>query len=102
VVAREQLIDLGFTPKAIKHRVAKGRLHPVGRGVYAVGRPELTQLGRWMAALLAVGPEAVLSHRSAVALWGSPSNEGTPSTSASPPIFVAAVHAASSSTAATS
>jgi very-short-patch-repair endonuclease len=76
VVAREQLIDLGFTPKAIKHRVAKGRLHPVGRGVYAVGRPELTQLGRWMAALLAVGSEAVLSHRSAVALWGVAKQRG--------------------------
>jgi very-short-patch-repair endonuclease len=75
-VAREQLIDLGFTPKAIKHRVAKGRLHPVHRGVYAVGRPELTQFGRWMAAVLSIGPEAVLSHRSAAALWGIAKQRG--------------------------
>ena len=40
------------------------------RGVYAVGRPELTPLGRWMAAVLASGRDAALSHRSAAALWG--------------------------------
>lgn len=50
-------------------RVAGGRLHRVHQGVYAVGHPLLTQRGRWMAAVLACGPEAVLSHRSAAALW---------------------------------
>jgi very-short-patch-repair endonuclease len=50
--------------------MAKGRLHMVMRGVYAVGRPELTIQGRWMAAVLACGPRAVLSHGSAAALWG--------------------------------
>jgi Protein of unknown function (DUF559) len=70
VVTRGQLISLGFTPKAIKHRVATGRLHPIVRGVYAVGRRHLTREGRWMAAVLACGPGAVLSHRSAAALWG--------------------------------
>jgi very-short-patch-repair endonuclease len=54
----------------IEHRIAKGRLHPVHRGVYAVGRPSLTREGRWMAAVLACGEGAVLSHRSAAALWG--------------------------------
>lgn len=39
------------------------------RGVYAVGRPEITRLGRWIAALLSCGPKAVLSHESAAALW---------------------------------
>ena len=76
VVAREQLIDLGFTSKAIKHRVAKGRLHRVHWGVYAVGRSELTQFGRWMAALLSIGPEAVLSHTSAGAVWGIAKQRG--------------------------
>jgi hypothetical protein len=70
VITRGQLIGLGFTPKAIKHRVHVGRLHPVIRGVYAVGRPNLTREGRWMAAVLASGPGAALSHRSAAALWG--------------------------------
>lgn len=70
VVARRQLIDLGFSAKAIKHRVTVGRLHPVHRGVYVVGRPELTPRGRWMAAVLACGPCGALSHESAAALWG--------------------------------
>jgi predicted transcriptional regulator of viral defense system len=70
VVARGQLLEVGFNAQAIKHRVANGRLHPVGRGVYAVGRPELTQHGRWMAAVLSCGDHSALSHRSAAALWG--------------------------------
>jgi very-short-patch-repair endonuclease len=76
VISREQLLDLGFTRAAIKHRIAKRRLHVVGRGVYAVGRPELTQFGRWMTAILATGSEAVLSHRSAAALWGIAKQRG--------------------------
>jgi very-short-patch-repair endonuclease/predicted transcriptional regulator of viral defense system len=70
VVARRQLLNLGLHPEAIKHRLRKGRLHRVRRGVYAVGRPNLTQRGHWMAAVLASGPNAFLSHRSAAALWG--------------------------------
>jgi very-short-patch-repair endonuclease len=69
IVTRGQLLAAGVGPKAIKHRVGKGRLHPVVRGVYAVGRPELTRYGVWMAAVLSCGPEAVLSHRSAAELW---------------------------------
>jgi hypothetical protein len=70
VVARRQLLSLGFTPMAIRHRVKCGRLHPTWRGVYAVGRVEISREGRWMAAVLACGPGAMLSHRSAAALWG--------------------------------
>ena len=70
VVTRTDLLELGFGDKAIKHRVATGRLHPVAAGVYAVGRRELTPHGRWMAAVLACGEGAVLSHRSAAELWG--------------------------------
>jgi very-short-patch-repair endonuclease len=55
---------------AIEHRVATGRLHLISRGVYAVGRRDLTPHGRWMAAVLACGDGAVLSHRSAAELWG--------------------------------
>lgn len=65
-----QLVDLGLSKKAIRHRVLRGRLHPVLRGVYAVGRPEIDRRGRWMAAVLACGPTAVLSHLSAAELWG--------------------------------
>jgi very-short-patch-repair endonuclease len=69
VIARRQLLALGLTAHAIKHRVSTGRLHPARRGVYAVGRPTLTQRGRWMAAVLACGDDAVLSHSSAAMLW---------------------------------
>ncbi|HKH64351.1 MAG TPA: DUF559 domain-containing protein [Solirubrobacterales bacterium] len=69
-MARSQLIDLGFTKSAIEHRLRTGRLHPIVRGVYAVGRRDLKREGRWMAAVLACGPDAALSHRSAAALWG--------------------------------
>jgi very-short-patch-repair endonuclease len=63
------LLALGFTAHAIKHRTSKGRLHPIRRGIYAVGRPALNDKGRWMAAVLACGDGAVLSHSSAAALW---------------------------------
>lgn len=69
VIALFQLLALGFTLEAVKHRVATGRLHPVHRGVYAVGRRELTRMGEWMAAVLACGESAALSHESAAAVW---------------------------------
>jgi hypothetical protein len=70
VVARQQLEALGFTVTAIKHRVACGRLHPLHRGVYAVGHASLAPRGWQLAAVLACGAGAMLSHRSAAALWG--------------------------------
>jgi very-short-patch-repair endonuclease len=70
VVARRQLLELGLGARRIERRIASGRLHPVWRGVYAVGRPQLERHGRWWAAVLAGGPGAVLSHGSAAALWG--------------------------------
>ncbi len=69
VVARRQLLALGFNAREIEHRVARGRLHLIVRGVYAVGWPQLTAKRRWMAAVLACGEGALLSHRSAAALW---------------------------------
>ena len=69
VVTRRQLLELGMTPKAIQHRLESGRLHQVAWGVYAVGRAEVGEHGRWMTAVLSCGPEALLSHRSAAALW---------------------------------
>jgi predicted transcriptional regulator of viral defense system len=70
VVARGQLRALGLTESGITRRVDAGRLHRVHRGVYADGHPALGARGRWMAAVLACGPEAALSHASAAALWG--------------------------------
>lgn len=70
VVARRQLLELGLSSDAIAHRIKVGRLHPVWRGVYSVGRPEVSRHGRLMAAALKCGPAALLSHRSAASLWG--------------------------------
>lgn len=65
VVAHHQLRALGYGSEAIRHRVLTGRLHPKARGVYAVGRPDLTWHGRLMVAVLACGPRALISHGTA-------------------------------------
>ena len=69
-ISLPQLLALGLGGRAVRDRVAARRLHRLHRGVYAVGHPRLTSNGRWMAAVLACGPDAVLSHRDAAALWG--------------------------------
>jgi predicted transcriptional regulator of viral defense system len=70
VVAGRQLAALGATRSMLETRIARGsllRLHP---GVYAVGHRHLRREGRWLAAVLAIGPGAVLSHRDAAGLHG--------------------------------
>ena len=69
IVTRRQLLGLGYSPRSVEHRIARGRLFPVSLGIYAVGWPALTQKRRWMAAVLAGGEGAALSHRSAAVLW---------------------------------
>jgi very-short-patch-repair endonuclease/predicted transcriptional regulator of viral defense system len=70
VVSLPQLQFLGLSARAVRDRVAAGRLTRIHRGVYAVGHGRLTLRGHWMAAVLAYGQDAVLSHRSAAALHG--------------------------------
>ncbi len=70
VVGRWQLQAIGLTERLIRTRVSHGSLIRLHRGVYAVGHRALTTESRWMAATLAYGSEAVLSHRSAGQLWG--------------------------------
>ncbi len=69
VVSGAQLAEIGLSRHALATRVAAGGLHRLHRGVYAVGHPLLSAKARWLAAVLAVGGEAVLSHRSVAALW---------------------------------
>ncbi len=69
VVTRAQLLELGLTSAAIRHRRTIGRLYEIHRGVYAVGRNEIDRHGELMAAVLACGACAQLSHRSAAELW---------------------------------
>jgi very-short-patch-repair endonuclease len=69
-LARGQLIVLGLSDDVIDYRLARSRLHVVYRGVYALGHEAPTREGNWMAAVLAGGEGAVLSHRDAASLWG--------------------------------
>ena len=78
VVARSQLLGLGLGRRAIARRLESMRLRQIHRGVYAVGHLQLARPSWWMAAVLACGPGAVLSHRCAAALWGI--LEGWPTT----------------------
>ena len=68
VVSRGQLLDAGITDGSMERRLASGHLVRIHRGVYAVGHAQLRPEGRWLAAVLAAGPGAALSHRSAAAL----------------------------------
>jgi very-short-patch-repair endonuclease len=70
VVGRRQLLALGLGEDAIDHRLAMERLHRVQDGVYSVGHALVSKHGWWMAAVLASGSTAALSHHSAAALWG--------------------------------
>jgi very-short-patch-repair endonuclease len=69
VVSRKQLLAAGIGPGAIETRLKRHQLHPLHRGVYAVGHTALVPLAREMAAVLACGPGAVLSHRTAAWIW---------------------------------
>jgi very-short-patch-repair endonuclease len=76
VVSRAQLRALGISEPAIEGRVKRGRLHTLHRGVYAVGHMSVTRNGRFMAAVLACGEGAALSHLSAAVLWGMLEDRG--------------------------
>jgi predicted transcriptional regulator of viral defense system/very-short-patch-repair endonuclease len=69
IVTARQLRALGVSPSALRYRVRVGRLHPVHRGVYAVGHRSVSHAGRYLAAVASIGAGAVLSHLSAAALW---------------------------------
>ena len=70
VASRDELAEFGLTRGEIDRRIGRGFLTPLYHGVYAVGRPTVTEQGRWRGAVLACGPGAVLSHWHAAALWG--------------------------------
>jgi predicted transcriptional regulator of viral defense system len=76
VVTRAQLVTVGLAPRSIARRLANGRLHRLHAGVYAVGHQAQRREARWLAAVLACGEGAVLSHRSAATLWTIRDGEG--------------------------
>src|SRR3954470_1954449 len=69
-ITRAQLLELGFSSEKIRHKLATGRLHPVFRGVYAVGRPHDTREARWMAAVLRSGDGAAVRNFHGGGHWG--------------------------------
>jgi hypothetical protein len=69
VLNLDELRECGLSRQTVRNRVRKGLLHPLYRGVYAVGHTALTVEGRLLAAVKAFGGDAVLSHCSAAALW---------------------------------
>lgn len=70
VIARSQLRELGVAERTIERWMVNGRLHSVHGEVFAVGHARIAEPGRRWAAVLAYGDGALLSHRSAAALWG--------------------------------
>ena len=76
MVSRAQLRELGIDGTAVARGIAAGRLHRIHRGVYAVGHRPRTSESRWIAAVLACGADAVLSHLDAAALWAIYRGEG--------------------------
>jgi predicted transcriptional regulator of viral defense system len=68
VLALAQLVEFGLSARAVRDRVAAGRLHRVHAGVFAVGHAPLTRQGHYMAAVLACGEDAGLACREAAAL----------------------------------
>jgi len=69
VVTRRQLRSAGLSPDAINNRLQTGRLHRLHRGVYLLGHRSASQHAHEIAAVLASGPEAALSHRGAAHTW---------------------------------
>jgi very-short-patch-repair endonuclease len=78
LITLEQLEARGLTVQAIHERLLAGRLHRIHQRVYSLTPGVMTQRGKFMAAVLACGPGAVLSHRSAAYLWGLINDWGEP------------------------
>ncbi len=78
VSIRQLLGPLGYSQAAISRAVAAGRLHRLYTGVYAVGHTDISLHGECLAAVLACGPRALLSHYSAAWLWGLSATEPIP------------------------
>jgi predicted transcriptional regulator of viral defense system len=70
VIDLRQLRDCGVSSSSVSRWAKQGRLHPRYPGVYSVGHTSLAVEGELTAALLAAGPDAVLSHATAAWWWG--------------------------------
>jgi very-short-patch-repair endonuclease len=78
LVAAWQLAELGWTRSAVRWAVQQRRLQTFCPGVFAVGSRPASREARWLGAVLAIGPDAVLSHHPAGVLWGVTPAAGRP------------------------
>lgn len=69
LIHRDQLLKLGLSPHQIQRRARSGVFEPVEPNVYRVGGAPTTWEQLLLAGVLGLGPDAVVSHRSAAALW---------------------------------
>ena len=69
-MTREALVGAGLSAAAVDSALRRGELRLLYRGVYALGQAPLRDEGVWLAAVLACGPHAALSHTTAARLWG--------------------------------
>jgi very-short-patch-repair endonuclease len=76
-VTHRQLAAVGIRGTSVTRRVAAGRLVRLYRGVFAVGHLQRTPEARWIAAVMACGRGAALSHLDAAALWRIYESRGT-------------------------
>lgn len=78
LVSRRQVLDLGATRAAWRHRVRRGEWVPLSHGVYRRSGAPVTRAQRMLAAVLDVSPSAYVSHTSAAALWDLPGFDAYP------------------------
>lgn len=69
VVTHAELRSMGWSKDGIRHLQATERIFPKHRGVYAVGREQLTERGRWRAAVVACARSAALGDLSGAVFW---------------------------------
>jgi len=70
IVGRAQLLAAGVDGSAVDRALRAGKLHRIHRGIYAAVAPELlTEEGHLIAAVLAAGDGALLSHGTAAWRW---------------------------------
>lgn len=70
LITRRQLHDIGWTDTRTKAAVRQGWLRPLHPGVYLLGSAPPDWWQRLLAAVLAAGDGAFVSHRAALLLWG--------------------------------
>ena len=70
LVSREQLREHGVSDRQVEPLIRDEWLHRIHHNVYALGHRYLSDRAHLLAALLSLGSDAFLSHRTAAAVWG--------------------------------